>query len=369
MLTILTVIGTRPEAIKLAPVIHQFRRHPQRVRLVVCVTGQHRELLDQMLLFFNIIPDYDLNLMRPHQSLAYLTAAALQQLQKPLQTEKPDWMLVQGDTTTALSGALAASYHQIKVGHIEAGLRTGDLRRPFPEEINRRLIDHMSALLFAPTKTAQQNLLNEGLAAETIHLTGNTGADALLQAASLEYDWIAGPLAQIPRRRRLILVTAHRRETIGEPLRQICLAVRELAQQHLDGHHFVMPVHPNPDISIITSELLRDQPNVSLIEPLDYLSLIHLMGRCHLILTDSGGIQEEAAGLGVPCLVLRDVTDRPETIEAGLAKLVGVDKEKILAETTSLLSNSTLYDQMAKVHHLYGDGKSAERIVKILLTL
>lgn len=367
MLTVFTIIGTRPEAIKLAPVIRQFRQHLDRVRVVVCVTGQHRELLDQMLAFFSITPDYDLNLMRPRQTLAYLTAATLQQLQEPLQTEKPDWMLVQGDTTTALSGALAASYHQIKVGHIEAGLRTGDLRRPFPEEMNRRLIDHVSTLLFAPTKTARQNLLNEGIAAEAIHLTGNTGIDALLQATSLEYDWATSPLALIPRRRRLILVTAHRRETVGEPLRQICLAILELAQRHDDGAHFVMPIHPNPDISVITSDILGHQSNMSLVEPLDYLSLVHLMRHCHLILTDSGGIQEEAATLGVPCLVLRDVTDRPETIEAGIAKLVGVDKEKIIAETTALLNTPDLYEPMAKAHTLYGDGKAAERIAKIIL--
>jgi UDP-N-acetylglucosamine 2-epimerase len=368
MLTVFTIIGTRPEAIKLAPVIRQFRQRLDRVRVVVCVTGQHRELLDPMLAFFEIRPDYDLNLMRPRQSLAYLTAAALQQLQEPLQIEKPDWMLVQGDTTTALSGALAASYHQIKVGHIEAGLRTGDVRRPFPEEMNRRLIDHISTLLFAPTKTARQNLLNEGIAAEAIHLTGNTGLEALLQAISIEFDWGAtSPLALLPRRRRLILVTAHRRETVGEPLRQVCLAIRELAQRHDDGHHFVMPIHPNPDISAITSDILEHQPNISLVEPLDYLSLIHLMRRCHLILTDSGGIQEEAATLGVPCLVLRDVTDRPETIEAGIAKLVGLDKERIIAETTALLNSPDLYEPMAKAHNLYGDGKAAERIVKIVL--
>ncbi|MCB0207977.1 MAG: UDP-N-acetylglucosamine 2-epimerase (non-hydrolyzing) [Anaerolineae bacterium] len=367
MLTILTIIGTRPEAIKLAPVIRQLQQHPECVRSLVCVTGQHRDLLNPMLAWFNIKPDYDLNLMRSQQTLAYLTSAILEALDKILSQERPDWVLVQGDTTTALAGALAAFYQKIKVGHVEAGLRSGNRHQPFPEEINRRMIDQLATLHFTPTKTTEQNLLQEGLPAKTIHITGNTVIDALLETISNHNHRPNGSLTTIPQDRRLILVTTHRRENFGEPLHNICLAVRELAHTVQDSH-FVLPVHPNPQVTTTVQRVLSQTPNVSLIKPLDYVSLTHLMRRCYLILTDSGGIQEEAPSLGIPVLVLRTETDRPEAAEAGVARIIGTNKTEILCEVKQLLNNESLYKRMSKVTHIYGDGQAARRIVNILLT-
>lgn len=369
MVTVLTIIGTRPEAIKLASVIRRLQQYNSRVRSIVCVTGQHRELLDPMLSFFSIVPDYDLDLMRPRQSLAYLTSTVLQELEPILIKENPDWVLVQGDTTTALSGALAAFYQKIRVGHIEAGLRSGNRSQPFPEEINRRLIDQLATVRFAPTLLTQENLLREGFPAESIYVTGNTVIDALFTTLTHPYQWRDSPLRAIPDDRRLILVTSHRRENVGEPLRHICLAVRDLAHIYHNSSHFVMPVHPNPEVAGVLFQTLGHVPNISLIKPLDYVSLIHLMGRCYLILTDSGGIQEEAPSLGIPVLVLRHHTDRPETLAAGVAKMVGTGRETILREARLLLDNVTTYRQMAKVTHLYGDGRAARRIVDILLTV
>jgi UDP-N-acetylglucosamine 2-epimerase (non-hydrolysing) len=368
MLTVLSVIGTRPEAIKMAPVIKELGRHGGRVRSVVCVTAQHREMLDQVLNLFSIRPDYDLNIMRPDQALTRLTADLLMGLESVVEETKPDWILAQGDTTTVLATALVAYYHKVSFGHVEAGLRTGDLYRPFPEEANRRIADSLSELLFAPTERARQALLQEGIPAERILVTGNTVIDALLAVAAQPYDWSNGPLANIPGDHQLVLVTAHRRESFGAPLQEICLAVRDLAlrfQSH--GIHFVYPVHLNPNVRRPVEQILSGVPNVSLIEPLDYFSMVHLMKRSILILTDSGGIQEEAPSLGVPVLVMREKTERPEGIEAGVARLTGTQRRRIVEEAERLLLDPSARAAMANAVNPYGDGKAAVRIVSALL--
>jgi len=368
MLTVLSVIGTRPEAIKMAPVIKELGRHGDRVRSVVCVTAQHREMLDQVLNLFNIRPDYDLNIMRPGQALTRLTADLLTSLDPVVEEIKPDWILAQGDTTTVLAAALVAYYHKVPFGHVEAGLRTGDRYRPFPEEVNRCIADSLADLLFAPTERARQALLREGIFAVRILVTGNTVIDALLSVAEQPYDWSSGPLASLPDNARLVLITAHRRESFGAPFREICFAIRELALQFESyGVHFVYPVHPNPNVRQPVGEILSGIPNVSLIEPLDYLSLVHLMKRSTLILTDSGGIQEEAPSLGVPVLVMRDTTERPEGVEAGVARLVGAQRDRIFAEAKHLLQDPVAHAAMATRANPYGDGRAASRIVSALL--
>jgi UDP-N-acetylglucosamine 2-epimerase (non-hydrolysing) len=280
---------------------------------------------------------------------------------------QPDWVLVQGDTTTVMAAALTAFYRRVKVGHVEAGLRTRDKYRPFPEEINRRLTDVVTDLFFAPTEWSRQNLLRESVPADLIRVTGNTIIDALLQVAAREYDWLSGPLAHIPPDKRLVLITAHRRESFGEPFINLCLAIRDLARRYRPDYHFVYPVHLNPYVQAPVREILSQEPNLSLLEPLDYLPLVQLMKRCTLILTDSGGIQEEAPSLGVPVLVLRETTERPEAIEAGTAKLVGTDRERIINEATLLLDNPAAHARMAKAANPYGDGQAARRIVQALL--
>jgi UDP-N-acetylglucosamine 2-epimerase (non-hydrolysing) len=366
-LTILSIFGTRPEAIKMAPVVQQLSQHPQYMRSVVCVTAQHRQMLDQVLDLFSIYPDFDLNLMRPNQSLSQITAAVIQELDPIIQKVQPDWVLVQGDTTTVMAASLVAFYHRVKVGHVEAGLRTHDKYRPFPEEINRRLTDVVADLFFAPTAWARQNLLNEGISDTVIRVTGNTVIDALLQVAAQNYDWSGGPLADIPRHKRLVLITAHRRESFGEPFRNLCLAIRDLAQRYRQACHFVYPVHLNPNVRAPVYEILGQQENISLIEPLDYLPLVQLMKQCTLVLTDSGGIQEEAPSLGVPVLVLRETTERPEALAAGTARLVGTQRERIVAEASHLLDDMNAHTQMAKAVNPYGDGQAARRIVAALL--
>jgi UDP-N-acetylglucosamine 2-epimerase (non-hydrolysing) len=368
MLTILSIFGTRPEAIKMAPVVEQLNQYPEQIRSVVCVTAQHRHMLDQVLNLFDIRPDYDLNLMCPNQSLAQITAAVLQELDPVIQAIQPDWVLVQGDTTTVMAAALVAFYHRVKVGHVEAGLRTHDKYRPFPEEINRRIADVMADLFFAPTQRARQNLLKEGAPDAAIRVTGNTVIDALLQVATKDYQWAEGPLADLPPDKRLILITAHRRESFGQPFRNLCLAIRDLAQRYRQECHFVYPVHLNPNVQQPVYEILGREDNISLIEPLDYLPLVQLMKRSALILTDSGGIQEEAPSLGVPVLVLRETTERPEAIEAGAARLVGLDRSRIVQEATQLLDNPQAHAQMAQVVNPYGDGRAAQRIVAAILT-
>jgi UDP-N-acetylglucosamine 2-epimerase (non-hydrolysing) len=368
MLTVLNVFGTRPEAIKMAPVIMELGKHSNRVRSVICSVAQHREMLDQVLSVFKIEPDYDLNLMRPGQSLSQLTANLFAGLDPVVSEVKPDWILAQGDTTTVFVAAMVAFYHGIAFGHVEAGLRTGDKLRPFPEEINRRFADLVATAYFAPTENARQALLREGCSERDIYVTGNTVVDALNDVASREYDWQSGPLSRLPLDKRLVLITAHRRESFGDPFRELCMAIRDLSCMFADdGIHFIYPVHFNPNVRQPVRDILSGLSNVSLIEPLDYLSLVHLMKRSTLILTDSGGIQEEAPGLQVPVLVMRDTTERPEGLETGAVRLVGTQRSCIVTEGEKLLRDPIAHAAMAAGANPYGDGKAAKRIVSILL--
>jgi len=364
MIKVLTVFGTRPEAIKLAPVIGEMRRHPAQIASRICVTAQHREMLDQVLQVFGLRPDYDLNIMQPGQTLADVTCRALRGLEEVLLAERPDLVLVQGDTTTVFAAALAAYYHQVPVGHVEAGLRTGDKLRPFPEEMNRRLTSVMADLHFAPTQAARLNLLAEGVPDERIAVTGNTVIDALLEVTARPYQF-QEPLAGL--NGRVVLITAHRRESLGEPLRRICRAIARLAARFPQAS-FVYPVHLNPRVRSVVSETLSGLPNVLLTEPLEYLPFAHLMKRSELILTDSGGIQEEAPALGKPVLVLREVTERQEAVQAGAARLVGTDEERIVTEATRLLCDRDAYQRMASAPNPFGDGQAAQRIVDFILS-
>jgi len=305
MLKVLSIFGTRPEAIKMAPVVKELARHPDKIVSRVCVTAQHREMLDQVLNLFDIVPDYDLDLMRPNQSLAALTARVFTELDAVLAQEQPDWVLVQGDTTTVMAASLVAFYHRVKVGHVEAGLRTFDKWQPFPEEINRRVAGVVADLHFAATETAKANLLREGVDPATIHVTGNPVIDALKMVAEMPYDVNSGPLKEIPWDKRILLVTAHRRENFGKPLENICAALREIAARYVEDVQIVYPVHLNPNVQGPVYRLLDTVSNITLLPPLDYLPMVHLMQRCALVLTDSGGLQEEAPGLGKPVLVLR----------------------------------------------------------------
>jgi UDP-N-acetylglucosamine 2-epimerase (non-hydrolysing) len=369
VINVLCVIGTRPEAIKMAPVVEGLARHRDRFRPVVCATGQHREMLAQVLDLFGIVPDYDLKLMQPDQGLSQLTAGLFTGLDRVLGEVEPDWVLAQGDTTTALVAAIVAYYHRRKFGHIEAGLRTGDKYRPFPEEVNRRLADVVADAHFAPTERARKALLREGVSATSIHVTGNTVVDAVQTITTRPYDWRSGPLAELPRDRRLVLITAHRRESFGGPFREICLAIRDLALAFDErGVHFVYPVHLNPNVRAPVGEILSSVSNVHLLAPLDYLALVHLMKRSELILTDSGGIQEEAPGLGVPVLVMRDTTERPEGVEAGVARLVGTQRPRIVAEAERLLRDPGARAAMITGTNPYGDGQAAARIASVLMT-
>jgi len=365
-LRVLSIFGTRPEAVKMAPVIGRLAAEP-RVESVVCVTAQHREMLDQVLDLFSIRPDFDLDLMRPDQPLAELTAALFTGLDPVLREARPDWVLIQGDTTSAMAASLLAYYHRARVGHVEAGLRTGDKWQPFPEEINRRVAGAIADLHFAPTDWARQNLLHEGVPPERVFVTGNPVIDALQDVAARPYDVTRGPLAAIPWERRVILVTAHRRENFGRPLENIFTALRTLAETYPKDVHLVYPVHLNPNVRGPAHRLLGNLPNVSLIEPLDYLPMVHLMKRAYLVVTDSGGLQEEAPALGTPVLVLREVTERPEAIEAGTARLVGTDPARILSETRRLLDDPAARQAMAHAANPYGDGHAAERIVEALV--
>jgi UDP-N-acetylglucosamine 2-epimerase (non-hydrolysing) len=368
MITVLVVVGTRPEVIKMAPVVCALREASGRARTVLCSTGQQRELVDQALAIFNLRPDVALDVMEPDQPLARLTAKLFQSLDPVVCDLKPDWVIAQGDTTSVMVSALTAFYRRVPFGHVEAGLRTGDLARPFPEEANRDIADRVAAVLFAPTARAQRNLIDEGIAAAKIHVTGNTVVDALLSIARRPYEWAAGPLSRVPLGRRLVLVTAHRRESFGEDLRRQCEAVRELAARFSADAQFVWPVHPNPNVVGPVRAALHGAANISLIEPLDYVAQVHLMRRCSLILTDSGGIQEEAPTFSVPVLVLRDKTERPEGIEAGVARLTGSDPRRIVAEATRLLEDPAAHKAMAPGINPYGDGQAAPRIVRALLS-
>jgi UDP-N-acetylglucosamine 2-epimerase (non-hydrolysing) len=365
-LRVLSIFGTRPEAVKMAPVVQRLAA-TDGVVSSVCVTAQHRQMLDQVLELFDIRPDHDLNLMQPDQPLGELAAAVLTGLEPVLAEVQPDWIVVQGDTTTVMAASLLAYFHHVRIGHVEAGLRTGDKWEPFPEEINRRVAGVVADLHFAPTAWARDNLLREGVASERILVTGNPVIDALQAIAGRPYDLARGPLASIPWDRRLILVTAHRRENFGQPIEEIFSALRQIASDYRGDAHLVYPVHLNPHVQEPAHRILGGIPNISLIDPLDYLPMVHLMKRAYLVLTDSGGLQEEAPALGTPVLVLRRVTERPEAIEAGTARLVGTDRERILRETRRLLDHPEERQAMARAVNPYGDGHAAERIVEALL--
>jgi UDP-N-acetylglucosamine 2-epimerase len=323
-------------------------------------------MLDQVLDLFSIRPNYDLNIMRPDQSLSQVTSAVIQELDAVIKKTRPDWVIVQGDTTTVMAASLVAFYHRVKIGHVEAGLRTRDKQQPFPEEINRRITDVLADAFFAPTALARKNLLREGIDEGAIHVTGNTVVDALLYMAAKPFDWSRSSLASLPDK-RLVLITAHRREHFGARIRDVCLAIRDLALRYARDCHFVYPVHLNSNVRVPAFELLSGRENISLIEPLDYLSLINLMKRATLILTDSGGIQEEAPTFGVPVLVLRDSTERPEAIQAGTAQLVGTNREKLVGTASRLLDDPDSYSQMSRAANPFGDGQAAQRIVQILM--
>lgn len=374
---VLSVFGTRPEAIKMAPIVKKLAAQPVAVESYVCVTAQHREMLDQVLALFDITPDYDLNLMERNQTPTQVAARVLMTLEPILADLKPDWILVQGDTTTVMAAAIAAHYQHVKVGHVEAGLRTYDRKNPFPEEMNRVVADHVSDLCFAPTTTSRDNLLREGIAPANIFITGNSVIDALLQTADQPISnalraWavengLAAFFADDERQsaRRLITVTAHRRENHGQPIRQICEALRHLAVLRPELQ-FVYPVHRNPNIWEPVHELLQGVDNITLTPPVDYLTLVQLMKRSKLALTDSGGIQEEAPSLGVPVLVLRETTERPEAVTAGTARVVGTKPDQIIQTTLALLDDAVAYEQMARAVNPYGDGRASDRIVQIL---
>ena len=379
-LRVLSIFGTRPEAVKMAPVVHALAQKPALTSLV-CVTAQHRQMLDQVLGLFNIHPDVDLNLMQPDQSLANLTAEIFTHLDPVLVRLKPDWILVQGDTTTVMASSLAAYYHHIKVGHVEAGLRTSDKWQPFPEEINRRLASVVADLHFAPTDWARQNLLRENIPSEQILVTGNPVIDALQAVVKLpptpdvleifkrldiphQSNGTLNPSTSVP---RLILVTAHRRENFGKPLEDICLALKQLAEFYAAGIRIVYPVHLNPNVQAPVHRLLDDVPNIFLLNPLDYLPMVHLMKHATLVLTDSGGLQEEAPALGKPVLVMRQVTERPEGVSAGTVRLVGTDTDQIVSQARKLLDDPLAYASMAQAINPYGDGKAAGRIADALL--
>ncbi len=364
---VLSVFGTRPEAIKMASVVHELGRHGERIVSRVCITGQHREMLDQVLRLFEIVPDYDLDVMQDNQSPTQVAAAVLSGMERVLETERPDWVLVQGDTTTVATASLAAFYARVRVGHVEAGLRTRDKWQPFPEEINRRVAGVIADLHFAPTAWARDNLLREGVPAEAIHVTGNPVIDALHVVANRTYDPETGPLAGVPWERRMVLVTAHRRENHGRPLEEICAALAEIARRYAGDVHLVYPVHLNPNVREPVHRLLAHVPGITLLPPLDYLPLVYLMKQSTLVITDSGGIQEEAPGLGKPVLVLREVTERPEGVEAGTVRLVGTGQERIVREACRLLDDPAAYREMAQAVNPYGDGQAARRIVEAML--
>jgi UDP-N-acetylglucosamine 2-epimerase (non-hydrolysing) len=368
---VMVIFGTRPEAVKLAPVIKALREHPEEIEVTVCVTAQHREMLDQVLDAFDITPDIDLDLMVPNQKLAQLTARIFTGLNPVLEQYQPDWLLIQGDTTTVMAGAILGYYQHIKIGHVEAGLRTHDKWQPFPEEINRRIAAVVTDLHFAPTENNRQNLLREGIPDQLIKITGNPAIDALRiisqQPAPSEVESLLKETGVRDGSRRLILVTAHRRENFGQPIMDICYALKRLAQTYPDQVAIIYPVHLNPNIQEPVFQTLSGVENIRLLPPLDYLPLVHLMKHATLILTDSGGIQEEAPSLGVPTLVLRQLTERQEGVTAGTLKLVGTDPDQIFTETTRLLDDSEAHAAMAGAVNPYGDGYAAERIVAALL--
>lgn len=365
---ILVVFGTRPEAIKLFPLVHALRRTDADVR--VCVTGQHREMLDQVLEIAQIIPEHDLDLMLPNQSLDTLSARLLTELGKVMDADQPDRVIVQGDTATAMIGALTAYYRKIPVGHVEAGLRSGNIYHPWPEEVNRKVVGAIADLHFAPTDTSRDALLAENVPAERIHVTGNTVIDALIETrARVDSDAaLASTIAPIAARfagKRIVAVTTHRRENFGEGLKSVAQAVRRIADR--PDVAVIFPVHPNPNVRAPMSEVLGGIDNVAMIDPLDYPNFVRLLSLCHFVMTDSGGVQEEAPALAKPVLVMRETTERPEGVAAGTAKLVGNDEEVIVTEASRLLDDRAAYEAMARAHNPFGDGRSSERIARIIL--
>jgi len=383
MKKIMLVFGTRPEAIKMAPLVKEFQKHPDKFETIVCVTGQHREMLDQVLEIFDIEPDYDLNIMKQGQDLYDVTARVLTGMRDIFKECRPDIVLVHGDTTTSMAAALAAFYQQIPVGHVEAGLRTHDIYSPWPEEMNRQITGRIATYNFAPTALSRQNLLREGIAEESITVTGNTVIDALY--------WVVGKMkndtelssdledllkkagydvSRLADGRKLVLITGHRRENFGDGFISMCTAIKDLTVKY-PGVDFVYPMHLNPNVRKPIHEVFGEDltclDNIFFIEPLEYLSFVYLMEKASIVLTDSGGIQEEAPGLGKPVLVMRDTTERPEALEAGTVKLVGTDYNKIVNEVSILLDNPAEYEQMSKAVNPYGDGLACERIVKRML--
>ena len=364
---VMTVFGTRPEAIKMAPVVLELQKHPDTIIPVVAVTAQHRDMLDQVLNLFKIKPDYDLDIMAAEQTLFDITSRSMLGLDKVLQKEKPDIVLVHGDTTTTFAGALAAYYHQISVGHVEAGLRTHNKYSPLPEEMNRKLTGSIADLHFAPTDTSKVNLLEESVNEEGIFVTGNTVIDALHKTVRDDFVFDSELLQNIDYGgKRVILVTTHRRENLGEPMRQVYKALRKLVDEFADVE-VVFPVHKNPKVREVVSQELGGLDKVHLIDPLDYEPFANLMHRSHLILTDSGGVQEEAPALGKPVLVLRDTTERPEGIAAGTLKLVGTSEDVIYNETKKLLDDKNEYNKMSKASNPYGDGFASKYIVDAII--
>lgn len=371
MKKVLTVFGTRPEAIKMAPLVLQLAESEHLISKV-CVTAQHREMLDQVLNLFQIIPDFDLNIMKPGQDLFDVTGNILQGIKSVIAEFKPDVILVHGDTSTTFSTALAAFYTQTKIGHVEAGLRTGDLSSPWPEEGNRKLTGALTNFHFAPTELSQQNLLKEGTPSTSIFITGNTVIDTLLWVSKkLDVDQdlnneLAKKFDFLDSDKKLILVTGHRRESFGDGFERICVALADIASQRPDVQ-ILYPMHLNPNVREPVNRLLSTLPNVFLIEPQDYLPFVYLMNKSYLIITDSGGVQEEAPSLGKPVLVMRDTTERPEAVAAGTVKLVGTDTQKIVEQTLVLLNDEDVYKKMSQAHNPYGDGQACHRIVKQLI--
>lgn len=359
---ILLIFGTRPEAIKLCPVIRRLREDPAKFDVRVCVTAQHRQMLDQVLQAFDVKPDHDLDLMLPGQTLYQSTSRILAGLEKVLNAEQPAMVIVQGDTTTTLCGALAAFYSRVPVGHVEAGLRTGDLAQPFPEEMNRVLTSRITALHFAATEQAADNLRGEGVPSASIAVTGNTGIDAVLYVRDgLEQGALGVPeRPELDPNKKLILVTAHRRESFGGGFERICRALARIADR--GDVQLLYPVHPNPNVQDPVQRILAVHPNIKLMTPQSYVPFVDLMRRAYLLITDSGGVQEEGPSLGKPILVLREKTERPEAVSAGTVRLVGTDEERIVAEATALLEDRELYDRMARIHNPYGDGRASDRI-------
>jgi len=367
MRKIICILGTRPEAIKMAPVVKELQKKRDIFKTAVVVTAQHRQMLDQVLRLFNIHSNYDLDIMQESQTLHYITSSSLLRLGRLINRENPDFILVQGDTTTAFAATLASFYQKIPVGHVESGLRSYDRFNPYPEEVNRLLTDALCDLHFAPTPTAKRNLLKENIKKESIFVTGNTVIDALYLVLKRRHQFRNSVLKKVDfNRRRIILLTAHRRENWGIPLENICLSIRQLVQKYGDLE-IVYPVHLNPNVKDVVYEILKGSPRIHLIRPLDYLDFVSLMNKCSLVLTDSGGLQEEAPSLGKPVLVLREVTERPEAVEAGTVKVVGLSKERIFRETCRLLDSKRTYDRMAKSINPYGDGNASTRIVDAIL--